>query len=148
MHPTFTSSAPRGPQPRPTGEPAQGRLLVERAFALDTRAEIVIGFLENNFRRELSLGEMARVVGLSPSRLRHMFKAQTGTTPTQFLKHLRMRAAKGLLQTTRLSVKEVMANVGVSDPSNFTRDFKRAHGLTPTQVRAATFTNRIATFTN
>jgi AraC family transcriptional regulator of arabinose operon len=78
---------------------------------------------------------MGRIIGLSPSRLRHMFKAETGTTPTQFLKSLRIRKAKSLLETTRLSVKEVMASVGVSDPSNFTRDFKRAHGLTPTQVR-------------
>ena len=78
---------------------------------------------------------MGRIIGLSPSRLRHMFKAETGMTPTQFLKSLRIRKAKSLLETTRLSVKEVMASVGVSDPSNFTRDFKRAHGLTPTHAR-------------
>lgn len=135
MQTTTTASSQSGRPPRLTGRPGQGLLPAERAFGLDGRARRVIVFLENNFQRELSLSQMARVVGLSPSRLRHLFKTQTGTTPTQFLKNLRMRKAKGLLETTRLSVKEVMAHVGVNDPSNFTRDFKRAYGLTPIQIR-------------
>lgn len=47
-----------------------------------------------------------------------------------------MRRAQELLETTFLSVKEIMAKVGVTDESHFVRDFKRFHGCTPAQYRA------------
>lgn len=112
----------------------------------DRRVLCVINLMERELGRELCLDAMARHVGLSSSRLRHLFKAETRTTPTQYLKRLRMSEARRRLETTLYSVKEVMASVGVNDPSNFTRDFKRAYGLTPTEFRrscdaAALFTN-------
>lgn len=112
----------------------------------DRRVRLVIDLMERELRRELALEEMARHVGLSASRLRHLFKEQTRTTPTQYLKRLRLTVARRRLETTLFSVKEVMASVGVNDPSNFTRDFKRAYGLTPSEFRracdpAAAFTN-------
>lgn len=103
---------------------------------MDGRVQRVIILMKNNLYREMPLTNMARFVGLSPSRLRHMFKTHTNTTPTQYLSRLRMQEAKEQLETTSLSVKEIMTSVGVSDPSNFTRAFKRAYGLTPTQVRS------------
>lgn len=103
---------------------------------MDRRVQRVIFLMKNNLYHEIQLTDMARVVGLSPSRLRHMFKAHINKTPTQYLSHLRMQEAKEQLETTSLSVKEIMTSVGVSDPSNFTRAFKRAYGLTPTQLRS------------
>ncbi len=135
MRPTLTPITPADCPPQPPKGLAPESLLAGGSLAPDARVRRVVEFLESNFHRELSLGAMARVVGLSSSRLRHMFKAHTGTTPTRFLKNLRMQEAKRLLETTGLSVKEVMAGVGVSDPSNFTRDFRRTHGLTPTRIR-------------
>lgn len=119
---------------------------------MDWRVQKIILFLESNLHRDIPLTEMARIVGLSSSRLRHIFKAQTDVTPTQYLNHLRMRKAKEQLETTSLSVKEIMASAGVSDPSNFMRAFKRAYGVTPTQFRSRCqceqrFTD-IARFTN
>ena len=40
-----------------------------------------------------------------------------------------------MLETTRLSVKQVMAGVGLSDESHFVRDFKKTCGLTPARYR-------------
>jgi AraC-like DNA-binding protein len=102
---------------------------------LDERIAKVILLIKRNLDRDLTLDRMAGYVQLSPSRLRHMFKDQSGMTPTQYLNELRMRESKRLLETTDLSVKEIMGRVGINDPSNFTRSFKKAHGLTPTQLR-------------
>jgi len=79
---------------------------------------------------------MARSVQLSPSRLRHLFKAETGVTPAQHLKSLRMREAKKIMGAAYFSAKEVMTKVGLSDKSHFERDFKKTYGLTPAQYRA------------
>jgi transcriptional regulator GlxA family with amidase domain len=56
-------------------------------------------------------------------------------SPLQYLIELRLRTALKLLETTTLSVKEIMHKVGVSDQSHFTRDFKKHCRLTPAQYR-------------
>jgi AraC-like DNA-binding protein len=50
---------------------------------------------------------------------------------------LRMIRARLLIERTCLSIKEVMVQVGCSDPSHFARDFRDFHGLSPTEWRAA-----------
>ena len=54
----------------------------------------------------------------------------------QYLKALRMQTACELLETTDLSIKQIMLGVGIRDESHFVRDFKRKYGMTPTQYRA------------
>jgi AraC-like DNA-binding protein len=48
---------------------------------------------------------------------------------------LRLRRARLLIERTFLSVKEVMGLVGYSDPSHFSRDFRRFHGVSPSALR-------------
>ena len=57
--------------------------------------------------------------------------------PAHYLRALRMEQAKTLLQTSRLTVKQIMTGVGVEDKSHFAREFKKAYGLTPSAYRAA-----------
>lgn len=103
---------------------------------MDYRISSVIALMEEQFQQRPSLREIARSAQLSPSRLRHIFKAETGVTPTQYLRSLRMRQAKKIMGAACFSVKEVMIRVGLSDKSHFERDFKKAYGLTPAQYRA------------
>lgn len=92
--------------------------------------------MKANLRRELTLGELAQSVNLSTTRLHHLFKAEMGGSPAKYLKWLRMRQAQELLETTALSVKEIMHAVGIKDESHFVRDFEMACGLTPARYRA------------
>ncbi len=103
---------------------------------MDRRVQAVIAFMGAHLQADLPLKEMARSVNLSSSRFRHLFKAETGSTPAQYLKSLRMRGARELIEMTFLTMKEVMSVVGVRDKRHFTEDFKRAYGLTPSQHRA------------
>ena len=103
---------------------------------MDCRISSVIALMEKQFHQRPSLREMARSVQLSPSRLRHLFKAETGVTTTQYLRSLRMREAKKIMGAACFNVKEVMIRVGLSDKSHFERDFKKAYGLTPAQYKA------------
>jgi transcriptional regulator GlxA family with amidase domain len=104
---------------------------------MDRRVQISIGFMKANLNREVLLIEIARLVNLSPSRLQHLFKAETGTPLTQYLKSLRLERARELLETTFLSVKQVMTTAGLKNKSHFVKDFRKAYGMTPTQYRRA-----------
>lgn len=102
---------------------------------MDYRIQQVILLMRANPSKGHTLSKLARAVSISASRLRHLFKEEVGMTPTQFLKDLRMRAARELMQTSSLSIKQVMMNVGVNDESHFLRDFKKTFGMTPLQCR-------------
>ncbi len=102
---------------------------------MDQRTLAVIAYMQNDLRHSYTLCKMARVVNLSPSRLRHLFKSDTNMTPTQYLHTLRMQAAKQLLETTWLRIKEIGSMVGIAGQSHFVREFKRVYGCTPANYR-------------
>ncbi len=103
---------------------------------MDRRIQIVSSALETDFRRSWNSHELAGLVNLSTSRLRHLFKAEMGKTPAQYLKSIRMREAQTLLLTTFLSVKEIMNRVGIADESHFGHEFKKIYGLAPIKYRS------------
>jgi transcriptional regulator GlxA family with amidase domain len=103
---------------------------------MEQRVLLVISLMKVNPGSEPSIEKLASAVGLSLSRLRHLFKAEAGMSPAQYYRTLRMRKAKQLIETTFLSMKEIRARVGISSKDQFTRDFKRLYGRTPAQHRA------------
>jgi AraC family transcriptional regulator of arabinose operon len=110
--------------------------LSDRGEKLEPRIQRAIRLMTVDLRRDVSLKELAQSLNLSESRLRHLFKEETGVSPVQYLKAQRMQKARKLLENTFLNVKEVMLKVGVKDKSHFIRDFKKAFGLSPSQYRA------------
>lgn len=102
---------------------------------MEPRVQRVIAIVTEDFRREITPGELARSVNLSPSRLRHLFKSEMGVSLTSYVKAQRMLKAKELLETTFLNVNEVMLRVGLKDKSHFTRDFKKHYQLSPLKYR-------------
>lgn len=102
---------------------------------MEHRVRQAIALAEESLHKGWSPAKLAASVNLSPSRLHQLFKEETGLPPARYLRQLRMRRAKELLETTHLSVKQVMAGVGVSDESHFVRDFKKTCGLTPARYR-------------
>ena len=102
---------------------------------MDHRVKELIESLRSNPGREVPADEMALLLGLSVSRLYHLFRNETGTTPGRYQQRLRIERACSLLESTHLSVKEIVAQVGASDLSHFIRDFKKARGVSPKRYR-------------
>ena len=95
----------------------------------------VVDYIEANPHLNLQFDQLAQSMNMSPSRLRHIFTAQVGVSPKQYLRTIRLELAKHLVENTYLNVKEVMTKVGFSDESHFVRDFEKAFGLTPSRHR-------------
>lgn len=83
----------------------------------------------------VDFGELASKLNLSGSRLRHLFKKELGVSPRRYLRLMRMKQAKALLESSFLSVKEIAARVGINDISHFGREYKLLYGQTPNQTR-------------
>lgn len=102
---------------------------------MDTRVKHVIELFTRQLGAKHSEKMLARSVNLSPARLRQLFKEETGLAPIQYLKHLRMKSAAELLNSTFLSIKEIAFQTGSGDASHFVRDFRKLKGVTPSQFR-------------
>jgi len=102
---------------------------------MDRRVKRVIILMEQGFNQPLSVADLAKAVNLSPGRLCHIFKSETNVALLHYLRALRMEQAKRLLQTTFMTVKEVMIEVGVRDESHFVRDFESTFGVSPARFR-------------
>jgi AraC family transcriptional regulator of arabinose operon len=72
---------------------------------------------------------------LSPSRLSHLFKAETGISVQRYLETARMRHAAELLRRTSFSIKQIAAAVGFPDPLYFSQRFRVFTEASPTDYR-------------
>jgi transcriptional regulator GlxA family with amidase domain len=104
----------------------------------DPRIRKIEGLMQRNLHRKLALPELAAAIALSPSRFSHLFKVQTGLSPAQYLKSVRLQRAKDLLEATHLSIKEVAGCVGL-DSSRLGKGFRELYGETPSRHRFVTF---------
>lgn len=91
--------------------------------------------MHRRMHRKLPLRELAGATGLSVSRVCHLFKSHHGISPAQYLKLLRMRRAKELIEASVLSVKEIGVRLGYDDPSRFVEDFRKTFGSPPLRYR-------------
>ncbi|MET7619370.1 helix-turn-helix domain-containing protein [Streptomyces sp. NPDC005408] len=99
--------------------------------------EPLLRWMEENARRELTLGEIAAQAGMSTRTLNRRFREQTATTPLQWLHRARIRQAQYLLETTAHSVDRIAAQVGFGSPTAFRDRFKRQVGTSPHAYRRA-----------
>ena len=74
-------------------------------------------------------------MNLSPSRLAHLFRSQTGQTPQQFVERERITRARQLLLLTSRTVAQIAGEVGYENPFYFTLRFKKHTGFSPTEWR-------------
>lgn len=81
------------------------------------------------------IGEVARRVGMSETKLKRAFKARFGTTLYDMSVEARMRHALELLRCRRMSVGQVAYAVGYSHQTSFTTAFKQRFGFLPRAAR-------------
>ncbi|BBY32908.1 AraC family transcriptional regulator [Mycolicibacter minnesotensis] len=97
----------------------------------------VFATIDRRFTEPLSLREVAREVSVSAGHLTTVVRRRTGRTVLEWITQRRMGEARRLLTDTRLSITEIGQRVGLPDAAYFTRQFRQAHGVSPSQWRKA-----------
>jgi AraC-like DNA-binding protein len=87
--------------------------------------------IHTDFKNHLSVESLANECYMSPSNFYKAFKSVTGETPIQYLKKIRLKKAKDMLEYNNYKACEVALNVGYESVSQFSREFKRLYGQTP-----------------
>ncbi|MGO4329510.1 GlxA family transcriptional regulator [Cupriavidus sp. 2TAF22] len=99
------------------------------------RIQKAIDYANANLRNALTVDELADVAGLSPRQFSRAFSAETGQSPAKAVEHLRVEAARLLLEKGRLSLDVIAHEVGLSDRERMRRAFVRTIGQPPQAVR-------------
>jgi AraC-like DNA-binding protein len=87
-------------------------------------------YLETNYMENVSIDQLTKMTGLSPSYLIRLFGKDVGLSPHNFQSQIRIKQAKfKLLQGG--SIIDIALETGFTDQSHFTRFFKRMIGVTP-----------------
>jgi AraC-like DNA-binding protein len=95
----------------------------------------VLSYVEAHCRERVTLGEVAEVVHLSPSRVRHVFRDVSGVGFKEYATRVRLAEAKRLLLASDLSVAEVAETVGYTNVHQFYTVFHRYSELSPAEYR-------------
>lgn len=90
---------------------------------------------ENISNGDLSVDDVARMMGMSRSVYFKKLKALTGVGPNDFFKSLRLQRAAELLDAGEMSVTEISYSIGIADAHYFSKCFKQKFGVTPTEWR-------------
>ena len=95
-----------------------------------------IALVEKNISdSEFSVETMAAEVGMARTTLYKKLMAITGLGPAEFIRTIRVKRGKALLETSQMQITEIAYAVGFTTVKSFTMNFKAEYGMTPTEFR-------------
>lgn len=98
-----------------------------------TRIARVLKYIHTEYAQPLSAEDLAKRSGMSVSIFHHHFKLVTANSPLQYLKRIRLDRARVLMAHDGYNANTAARAVGYESPSQFSREFKRLFGVSPTQ---------------
>ncbi len=101
------------------------------------KLKAILGYIEDNLGRDLGLGEIAGVAGLSVSHFKTMFRKSMGMPPHQYLIRRRVERAAMQLRRGRLPIGQIALENGFCHQSHLALHTRRVLGLTPQELRDA-----------
>ena len=106
------------------------------------RLKRALDYIGENLANDVSLSELAAVVGMSPHYFAELFKKSTGRAPHQYILMKRIERAKQELCGPGRRIIEVGLDAGFQNPSHFARVFKRFAGISPSRFQSEVRLNR------
>lgn len=94
-----------------------------------------ITFIDENYRENISLAQIAHNAGFSRIYFRNMFVAATGISPTEYLQNKRISKAKELTLTTDKSLMQIAQECGFSSQSYMNFVFRQSEGCSPREYK-------------
>jgi|SRR6185369_15533937 len=102
---------------------------------MDGRIYHLVSRLTGSLDHAWSIQEMADAVELSVPHLRKLFKRNLGISPMAYLRERRLERACECLENSFHQLKQIGSQVGITDCSRLSHDFKSRFGVSPTEYR-------------
>ena len=111
----------------------QGGLLRQVATANSRLAQVgrAAAWIRSRYAEPLRVGDLARLCGMSATSFHRHFKAVTTLSPLQYRKQVRLQEARRLMLLAGQATGTIGFDVGYDSPSQFSREYHRFFGLTP-----------------
>ena len=103
--------------------------------AQSTILPLLFGYLEEHFREELTLSDVAMALGYSESYISHSLSKICGMNFSSLVSGIRIEEAKRLLVTTSLPISSVALESGFGTERSFHRAFSKLVGMTPSRYK-------------
>lgn len=100
-----------------------------------TTLEFAKRILRDSVKDGIPNKDLAEMIGISESKLAHLFKVATGKTIQEYARSLRMEKAQELLETTNLPMSSIAEQLGFARQGSFSEAFKATFGTTPFEHR-------------
>ncbi len=104
--------------------------------ARDSMSERIERFLQRRLHQDIRVAQLASHCGISERGLLRHFQTRFGVAPLTYIQRLRVERAKVLLETTHLTLEEIVDRCGYADASSFRKLFRRMTTLTPGDYRS------------
>ena len=98
-------------------------------------SEYAVRYINNHFSEKIRIQDLAKHIGFSRSYLVKLVKKETGMSPQEYLKEIRMRRASDLLSRSNDPVRSIAAECGYDDALTFSKVFKARFGINPRDYR-------------
>lgn len=121
----------------PVGEKLEPKIKQVEVTSVDERlVKQATDFVEENLdNTDLSVEMMSEKLGMSRVNLYKRLLSVTGSTPSEFIRTIRLRHAEALLREGKFNVSEVAYMVGFNNPRYFSKYFAEAYGMYPSQYK-------------
>lgn len=103
--------------------------------AKDRLVDKVRTYIELNFADSIKIADIANDNFISVGYLTHVFKAQTGMSPREYLSHIRCTRAYELIRHTAMKLTDISAATGFCCANDMSRKIREYYGMTPTHIR-------------
>jgi AraC family transcriptional regulator len=110
--------------------------IAHRAGLPGDRLKRVVDYVGDNLTSDLSVSQLAAIVGMSPHYFAELFRTSTGCTPHRYVLLQRIERAKQCLRESGCSITEVGLCVGFRNPSHFAHVFRQIVGSSPSLFRS------------
>ncbi|MBD0380116.1 AraC family transcriptional regulator [Paenibacillus sedimenti] len=121
-----------------SSQPAASELAARIAASIE-EAWMNDGSVRSDDRELFRIEQIAEQLGYSPTHCNRVFQKAYGISPRQYLSTIKLRKAKLLLMDPTQSVEQIAEQLGYKDLSQFSKQFKRWTGMSPTAYRHLSF---------
>ena len=107
----------------------------EKALREGERVKVMLQYIQEHYHEELTLAKIAASAAVSENECLRCFRSMIGSTPIQYVKHVRIQKAAELLTATGRRISDIGAECGFQEMSYFAKTFRELKGCTPGAFR-------------